>query len=198
MRSSSLPSRNCWRSFSRVREPSSPPGRVGIDATDRLSAAGFGGDAARRRRQQQVEQALLGVEFGFVGNVLQLLFAHHVDGDLHQIADHRFDVAAHVADLGKLGGFHFQKRRVGQLGQAARDFGFAHAGGPDHDDVLGHDLFGQFGRQLLAAHAVAQGDGDGALGVVLADDVLVEFARRFRAASAHRARACSSSAVAGR
>ena len=130
----------------------------------------------RHRRQQQVEQALFGVQLGLVGNVFELLLAHHVDGDLHQVANHRLDVASDVADLGKLRGFDLQERRVRELGQAAGDLGFAHAGGAHHDDVLGNDFFRQLRRQLLAAHAIAQRDGDGALGVVLADDVLVELA----------------------
>ena len=46
--------------------------------------------------------------------------------------------------------------------------------GPDHQDVLRRDLLGELRRQLLAARAVAQRDGDGALGLRLADDVLVE------------------------
>ena len=37
----------------------------------------------------------------------------------------------------------------------------------------------EMGRHLLAAPAVAQGDGDRALGVVLADDVAVEFGNDF-------------------
>ena len=131
------------------------------------------------RRQQNIEQPLFGIQLGLVGNIFQLLFAHHVDGDLDQVADHRFHVAAHVADLGELRSFHFHEGRIRQLRQAARDFGFAHAGGPDHDDVLGDDFFGQFGRQLLPAHAIAQRDGDGALGVVLADDVFVELGDDF-------------------
>ena len=137
-------------------------------------------EARRRRgRQQKVEQALLGIQLGLVCNVFQLLFAHHVDGDFDQIADHGFDIAADVADFGELRGFDLEEGRVGQLGQAARDLSFAHAGGADHDDVLGHDLVGQLGRELLAAHAVAQRDGDGALGVLLSDNVLVEFGDDF-------------------
>ena len=125
--------------------------------------------------QKNIQQALFGVQFGFVGDVFELLFAHHFDGDLNQIADHGFDVAAHVADFGELRSFHLQEGRIGQLGQAAGDFGFAHAGGADHDDVFGNDFFGQVRRELLPAHAVAQRNGDGALGVFLADNVLVEF-----------------------
>ena len=137
------------------------------------------GGARSGRRKQNIQQALFGVELGFVGNVFQLFFAHHLDGDLDQVANHGFDVASHVADFGELRSFHFQKWRVGELGQPARDFRFAHAGGADHDDVFGNDFFRQVGRELLAAHAIAQSDGDGALGVLLADDMLVQFGDDF-------------------
>ena len=166
MRSSSLPSRNCWRSFSRERWWLSAPGSVSWPSC----AWRRGG----RRRQKHVEQALFGVHLGAVFHFFEALFAHHVDGDLDQVADHGFDVAADVADLGKLRGFDLEERRVGELGEAARDLGFADAGGPNHDDVLGHDVVGDVGRQLLAALAVAQRNGHGALGGRLADDVLVE------------------------
>src|SRR6185437_12813182 len=84
-----------------------------------------------------------------------------------------------VAHLGKLGGFDLEEWRVGQLGQAAGDLGFAHAGGANHDDVLRHDIVSQFGGELLSSHAVAQGDGHGAIGGVLAHHVLVEFGNDF-------------------
>ena len=156
MRSSSLPARSRSRSFSRVRSALSLV--LGL------------------RRHQQIEQALFGVALGAVGHFVQPLLAHHVDGDVHQVADHRFDVAADVADFGELAGLHFQKRRIGELGQAPRELGFADAGGADHEDVLRHHLLGHFGLELLAADAVAQRDGDGALGVGLPDDVLVQLA----------------------
>ena len=131
------------------------------------------------RRHQQIEQALFGVALGALADFVEPLLAHHVDGDLHQIANHGFDVAADVADFGELAGLHLQKRRIGELGQAARQLGFADAGGADHEDVLGHHLVGHLRLQLLAADAVAQRDGDGALGVGLADDVFVELADNF-------------------
>ena len=133
----------------------------------------------RLRRHEQVQQAVLGVQFGAVGHFVQALFAHHVDGDIHQVADHGFHVAAHVAHFGELAGFHLQERRIGQPRQAPRDLRLAHAGGADHEDVLGHHLFGHFGRQFLAADAVAQRDGHGALGVGLPHHVLVELAHDF-------------------
>jgi hypothetical protein len=140
----------------------------------------------RLRRHEQVEQALLGVGFGAVGNFFEALFAHHVDGDIHQVADHGFHVAAHVADLGELGGLHFQKRRIGQPRETSRDLRLADAGGADHEDVLGHHLVGHLRRQFLAADAVAQRDGYGALGVGLPHHVLVQLAHDSRGVSSSR------------
>ncbi len=133
-----------------------------------------GGNSSGGGGQQEIEQAVFGGELGLVFDLLELFFAHHVDGDLDQVADDGFDVAAHVADLGELRGFDLEEGRVGELGEAAGDLGFSDAGGPDHDDVLGHDLFGEVGGEFLAAHAVAQSDGDGAFGGLLTDDVLVQ------------------------
>ena len=103
------------------------------------------------------------------------LLTEHLHRCIGQVADDRFDIAADITDLGELGGFHFQERRIGQLGQTTGDLGLADAGGADHQDILRRDFLAQFGRQLHAPPAVAQGDGHGALGVVLADDVAVEF-----------------------
>src|SRR6476646_4245531 len=61
-------------------------------------------------------------------------------------------------------------RRLAKLVSAPRDLGFADAGRPDHDDVLGRDLVAQLGRDLLPAPAIAQRDGHGALGGALAHD----------------------------
>ena len=126
------------------------------------------------RRHQGFEQAVFRVLLGAVGDQVQLFFADHFDGHLDQVADHGIDIAPHVAHFGEFRGFDLDEGRVRQAGQAARDLRLADAGGAHHQDVLGHDLFGHFGGELLAADAVAQGDGDGALGLGLADDVLVK------------------------
>ena len=157
-------------------------GQAGAGVDDHAARTGIGRTRrcrSRGRGQQDVEQALFGIQFGFVRDVFEFLFADHFDGDLNQVANHGFDIAADVADFGELGGFDLEEGRVGELGEAAGDFGFADAGGADHNDVLGDDLFGHFGRELLPAHAVAQCDGDGALGVFLTDNVLVEFGDDF-------------------
>ena len=66
----------------------------------------------RRRRagQQQIEQALFDVRLGLGPALLELRATHHVDGVRHQVANHRLDVAAHVADLREFRGFDLQER----------------------------------------------------------------------------------------
>src|SRR5207253_844327 len=127
-----------------------------------------------RARQQQVEHALFGILLGLVGDFADLLFANQIDADLDKVANHRFDIAPDVADFGKLRGFDFEKGRVREARQTAGNLGFADAGRADHDDIFGNDILRHIGGQLLPADAVAQGDGDGALGGVLADDILVQ------------------------
>src|SRR5438876_277935 len=71
-------------------------------------------------------------------------------------------------------GNDFSRASTSTPREAARDFGLADAGRPDHQDVLRRDFLGELRRELLPPHPVAQGDRDGALGGRLADDVLVE------------------------
>src|SRR5690606_12770716 len=96
------------------------------------------------------------------------------DGEVDEVADHRLDVAADVADLGELRGLDLDEGGAGEAGQPAGDLGLAHARRPDHDDVVGDDLLADVLGRVEAAPAVPQGDGDAPLRVVLPDDVLVE------------------------
>ncbi len=153
----------------------------------------IGGESHHLRlRQQRVEDALFGGILGAFAHLGDLLVARHLHGHLGQVLDDGIDVAAHVADFGELGGFHFHERRVREPGEAPRDLGLAAAGRADHEDVLGRDFLAQRILDLHAAPAVAQRDGHGTLGVVLADDVLVEFgddlARRHFSSSITRLR----------
>ena len=75
-------------------------------------AAGRGG-SSRSSRRSSVLSSRLDAHF------LDALVAHHVDRDLDQIADHRFDVAADVADLGELRRLDLDERRMRQLARAA-------------------------------------------------------------------------------
>ena len=94
---------------------------------------------------------------------------------LQQAQDEILDVLADVAGLGEGGGVADGEGDVEQLGQAARDGGLAAAGGAEEEDVrfLEVDLLG-LAAVAQALVVVVDGDGDGALGAVLADDVLVE------------------------
>ena len=65
-------------------------------------------------------------------HLLNLFFAQHVNGHVHKVANNGIHVAANISNLSKFGGFNFYEWRFGELGQAARDFGFAHARGTDH------------------------------------------------------------------
>ena len=128
------------------------------------------------RAHQGIEHALLGVLLGLrLAPRLRSGLAHQADADLDQVAHDGIDIAADVADLGELGRLHLDEGRAGEPGQPARNLGLAAAGRADHQDVLGQHLFLEVIGQLLAPPAVAQGDGDRALGVLLADDVAVEF-----------------------
>ena len=155
---------------------------LGLLAALRFGAWRVVGRARARRGQQQIQQPLFGGLLGALGHFIELFFAHHVDGRLHEIAHHRFHVAAHVSHFGILRRFDLHERASRQPRQPPRDFRFAHAGGPDHQDILRQNVFGEFGLQFLPPHAVAQRDGHGFLRGVLPDDVFVEldddFARR--------------------
>ncbi len=117
--------------------------------------------------------------FGALGYFVQLFLAHHVDGGLDQIAHHGFHVPAHIAHFGVFGGLNFDERAASQPREAPGDFGLADSGRANHQNILRQDVFRHFGCQFLAAHAIAQRDGDRALSRGLADDVLVQLDDNF-------------------
>src|SRR4029078_4324675 len=80
-----------------------------------------------------------------------------------------------ITDLGELGRLDLDERRAGELGQAAGDLRLADAGRADHENIFRQILLVHLFVELLPAPAIAQGNGDGALGVALADDVPVKF-----------------------
>jgi len=129
---------------------------------------------ARRWHQPGIEYALFGAHMRLGLHLGALLFAHQTDADFDEIADDLLDVAADIADFGKLGGFDLDEGGAGKLGKAAGDFRLADAGGTDHQNVLGHDFVAQLGLELLATPAVAQRNRHGALGLMLADNIAIE------------------------
>jgi hypothetical protein len=90
-----------------------------------------------------------------------------------------------VAHLGELGRLDLDERRIRQARETACDLGLAHARRADHEDVLRGDFAAQLLVDLLAAPAVAQGDGHGALGGGLPDDVVVELGDDFLGGHGH-------------
>ncbi len=129
-------------------------------------------------------------------DVLAFLVPRQGDGDLDQIAHDLLDVAADIADLGELGRFHLEERRAGELGEPARDFGLADAGRPDHQDVLRQHFLAQPVVELQPAPAIAQRNGDRALGVGLSDDEAVELGDDFaRGKITHRLRTIGSRTI---
>ena len=130
-------------------------------------------------RQKQVKQALFSQIFGFQPLTFGFFGLDHEDRQFNQIADHALDVAADIADFSELAGFNLDERSLRQACQASGDLGFAHPGRADHDDVLRRNLVTQIRRDLLAAPAIAQGDRDRALGVILTDDIAIELGDDF-------------------
>ncbi len=141
-----------------------------------MGGIGFVGKTATRGFwQQDIQYAVTRCIFGTRTDPGNRLLTQHVYSKIDQVADDGFDVLADVTHLGELGGLDLDKGRVGQLGQAPGDLGLADAGGADHQDVLGCDFIAQIFTDLHPAPAVTHGDGNGALGVRLADDMLVQF-----------------------
>ncbi len=162
VRSSRRPSRSWSRIFSRVAFARSRA------ACGSSSGAGEDGGSSRSSsRSSALCSALCCTSSIFSSRTMST-------ADLDQVAHHRLDVAPDVAHLGELGCLHLEERRLREARQAPRDLRLADARRPDHQDVLRRHLLRHLRRQLLPAHAVAQGDRDRALRVVLADDVLVQ------------------------
>ena len=162
-RSSIAPAASMPRIFSRVRWKRSG------DSGPSVVVSKAGGVGARRSKQPLFRPPL-----GLLADVLLLLLPDQADGVLDQLADHALHVAAVVAHFRVAGGLDLDERGPGELGQPPGDLRLAHAGGPDHHDVLGRDFLPHFRRDLLPPPAVANGHGHGPLGRVLAHDVPVQ------------------------
>ena len=136
------------------------------------------------RRQEEVEQTIFGLLFSLLLDERQTLGLDHIDRELGEVTNDRFHIAPDIAHFGKFRRFDLDERRLGQLGQPSGDFRFAHAGWPDHDNVLRHDLIAKVWRQLLATPAIAKGDSHHALRILLPDDIAVQFFNDLRGSEA--------------
>src|SRR5712691_5077089 len=113
----------------------------------------------RPARQQKIEHAIFCQMLGTLADAGHQLVLHHLHGELGEVADHRLHVAADITDLGVFRRFHFDERRLRELGQAPRDLRLSDAGWADHDDVLRRHLVAHLRREPLPPPAVAQRNG---------------------------------------
>ena len=141
---------------------------------ERLARGGAG-----CRPDERIEHALLGGEMRPRLDLPALVLLDEADADLDEVAHDLLDVAPDIADFRELGRLHLEERGAGETGETAGDLRLAAAGRADHQDVLRQNLLLHGAFELLPPPAVAQRDGDGALGVVLADDVAVELGDDF-------------------
>ena len=144
-----------------------------------LLAEAVTGGRAGAAANEGIEHPLFRQHMGLGLHFLAAQLAHQRDAGLHKVADDLFHITADIADLGELGGFHLDERRIGETCQAAGNLGLADARGSDHENVLRQNLLAHRAFQLLAAPAVAQGNGHGALGILLPDDIAVELGDDF-------------------
>ncbi len=128
-----------------------------------------------RLRQEAVDDAFVRKFFCLLCHGVHFVYLHHADRSLDQVADHRFDIAADIADLGELRCFDLDERRIDELRQASGDLGLPDAGRSDHKDILRYDLFFQFFAELLAAPAIAESNGNGLLRLCLPYNIMIKF-----------------------
>jgi hypothetical protein len=144
-----LPSRSFLRKTSRVEDWASWPTSA---SSTRSSAASVG-----------------------LCRLLALLLADHADRGLDEVADDLFHVAADIADFCELGGFDLEERRLGEAGEAPGDLPSCRRRSGRSSGCSSAVISLRRFSGAAAAPAVAQGNGDGALGTVLADNVAIEF-----------------------
>src|SRR6185312_1959409 len=132
----------------------------------------FARDVARRRRRAALARDLVDlVDADDAARGLLDVAA----GRSEQRLDHALDVFADVAGFGQRGRVRDRERDIELLGERLGEQRLARAGRPDEQDVA----LLQLDVGLLAAEAdalvvVVDGDGQGALGVLLTDDVAIE------------------------
>ena len=127
------------------------------------------------RRNEQVNQLVLGKFSCSCVNGDGLLFGDHVDCYFREIPYHRLNIPPHVTDLGEFRCLDLYEGRLGELCQPAGYFGFTHPRGSHHQYVLGRDLVSEFRGDLLSSPPVSKGHADGSFGHVLPDYVLIKF-----------------------
>ena len=103
----------------------------------------------------------------------------------HQVPHKVFHIAPDIAGFAEFCGITFDKRDTDLLGDQFDHVSLAHAGRPDHEDVIldltNHSFFvvaGRFGV-FDAIEMGADLGGQDCLGLILLDDVLIKIGRKF-------------------
>ena len=105
----------------------------------------------------------------------EFFFFDKADGTLHKVADHGFDVSAHVTDFRVLGSFYLDKRRADELCESSRDFGFANSRRTFHYDVFRRYFF-HFGLiEFTPSVTVTESDRYRLFGFFLSDYIFIQF-----------------------
>ena len=138
-----------------------------------------GTEVTTRWRDQDVEHSLFRGVFSAGSHLFHLGHPGLLDRNVGQIPNDGVNILADIAHFSELGGLHLDKRRIGQTGQTPGDFGLADARGSNHQNVFGRDLGPQARLDMLTTPAVAQGNCHGPLGLLLTNDVFVEFDNNF-------------------
>ncbi len=146
-----------------------------LHAPRHLDLSVRGGTGTLQGRKKEIKDSFLRIPEGLLPHRLGHLRADHIDSDLRQVPDHRFNITPHIADLGIFRGLHFDEGRFRQRRQAARNLRLSHAGGTDHNNVLGEDLLPQLLGELKTAPPVPNGNRHGPFRFRLTDNVFIQF-----------------------
>ena len=150
-------------------------GGLGLLLTAQKEIKRVSGIVFFRGMRQQIGKPFLSQYAGPRKNPFLVFLLDQTDGVFRQVTDNAFHIPAHIADFGKFGCFHLDKRCVDQLGEPAGNFGFSDAGRADHQDILRNDFIPEGFFHTASAVSVPQCDCDCFFGLVLADNKPVQF-----------------------
>ena len=127
-----------------------------------------------QRRQQKIEQVLLGTLLCKHLDLLTHLLFNIMDRNIGKVPDHALNIATHIPHLGILCRLHFNEWSTAYVGKPPRDFSLSHSGWPYHDNVFRRHLVPEFLGKILSPIAISQRYGNSLFGLVLSNDIFVK------------------------
>ena len=134
---------------------------------------------SQRKSGKKLDQTVVDSLVNLVLDFLRFFRLDQANRTVGEIAHHALDIAADIADLGVFGRLDFYERRLRERGKPSGDFRLADTGRADHEDIFRHDLLALGGGKERATVAVSEGNRNGALGLVLTDNVAVKLGDNF-------------------